>query len=179
MTELAREYGDGLYALCAEEHIEDEVLHQMQELKNCFHQEADFLRLLSNMALPKQERVGIIDRTLRGQVHPYVLNFLKILCERGALSDFDGCEAAYRENYNRDHRVVEATVTTRYALTPEQRTALTEKLQRMTGKLVHVKEEIDPSVTGGVLLEMNGQRYDGTVRHRLESIRQAMTNEVG
>ncbi len=179
MTELAREYGDGLYALCAEEHIEQEVLRQLHELKTCFHQEADFLRLLSNMSLPKEERVGIIDSTLRGQVHPYVLNFLKILCERGALGEFAGCETAFRQDYNRDHGVIEATVTTRLALTPQQREALTAKLQAMTGREVQLQEQIDPAVTGGVLLEMNGQRYDGTIRHRLESIRQAMTAENG
>ena len=85
MTDLSREYGDGLYALCAEEGIAKEILEQLQALKACFDEQPDFCRLLSNMSLSKQERVGIVDRTLRGQVHPYVLNFLKILCERGAL----------------------------------------------------------------------------------------------
>lgn len=178
MTELAREYGDGLYALCAEEHLEEEVLDQLRALNDCFCQQPDFLRLLSNTALPKQERVGIIDQALRGQVHPYVLNFLKILCERGALSEFSGCADAFRENFNRDHGIIEAAVTTRLPLTEKQRKALTEKLQAMTGQLVRIRERIDPAVKGGVLLEMNGQRYDGTVRHRLESIRQAMTKEA-
>lgn len=111
MTDLSREYGDGLYALCAEEGIAKEVLEQLQALKACFDEQPDFCRLLSNMSLSKQERVGIVDRTLRGQVHPYVLNFLKILCERGALHAFSGCEQAYREQYNRDHGVTKACVT--------------------------------------------------------------------
>ena len=89
MTELAREYGDGLYALAAEEHIADDVLQQLQALKASFRENPQFLKLLSNMALSKAERVGIIDAALRSQVHPYVLNFLKILCERGALNEFD------------------------------------------------------------------------------------------
>ena len=123
MTDLSREYGDGLYALCAEEGIAKEVLEQLQALKACFDEQPDFCRLLSNMSLSKQERVGIVDRTLRGQVHPYVLNFLKILCERGALHAFSGCEQAYREQYNRDHGVTEACVTTSAPLTEEQKAA--------------------------------------------------------
>ena len=143
MTELAREYGDGLYALCAEENLSADMLSELQELKKCLREEPDFFRLLSNMSLSKEERVGILDNALRGQVHPYLLNFLKILCERGALNEFEGCEAAYRESYNRDHSVVEASVT-----------------------------------TSAPLLEMNGQRYDNTLRHRLETIRQALTAET-
>ena len=56
MTELAREYGDGLYALAAEEHIADDVLAQMQTLKDSFKENPQFLQLLSNMALSKAER---------------------------------------------------------------------------------------------------------------------------
>ena len=177
MTEFAREYGDGLYALCAEERLTEDVLSQLQTLKGVFRQQPDFIRLLSNMALGKQERVGILDHALRGQVHPYVLNFLKILCERGALHEFEGCEAAYRESFNRDHAVVEATVTTHDPLSGDQRQKLIEKLKAMTGKTVHLTEKVDAAVLGGVLLEMNGQRYDNTVRHRLEEIRRAMTGD--
>ena len=40
-----------------------------------------------------------------------------------------------------------------------------------------VKEKIDPSVLGGVLLQMDGKRYDNTVRHRLAAIKQTMAGE--
>ena len=85
MTELAREYGEGLYALCAEENLTGDMLSEVQAMKALLRQEPDFVRLLSNMSIGKQERVDILDHALRGQVHPYMLNFLKILCERGAL----------------------------------------------------------------------------------------------
>ena len=43
---------------------------------------------------------------------------------------------------------------------------------------VVLTEKVDPAVMGGVLLEMNGQRYDNTIRHRLSAIRQVMTGEA-
>ena len=79
MTEIAREYGDGLYALTQEEHIATDVLPQLEMLKCCFKEQPEFLKLLANMSLSKEERVGILDKAFRGQIHPYVLNFLKIL----------------------------------------------------------------------------------------------------
>lgn len=178
MTELAKEYGAGMYVLAAEENIAKDVLEQMRTLRGCFKEQPEFLRLLSNMALQKEERLSILDSALRGQVHPYLLNFLKILCERGALSEFAGCEEAYRELYNKDHGVVEAHVTTGETLSDDQRARLIEKLKQMTGKEIILLEKVDPKVVGGVLLEMNGQRYDNTVRHRLESVRRAMVGEA-
>ena len=178
MTELAREYGDGLYALAAEEQLADDVLAQLQTLKAAFRENPQFLQLLSNMALPKAERVGILDQALRGQVHTYVLNFLKILCERGALHEFEGCEEAYRKLYNKENRVIEAAVTTAVPLTEEKRQQLIDRLTGMTGRKVQLKERLDPQVMGGVLLEMDGKRWDNTVRHRLEDIHRAMVGEA-
>lgn len=174
MTELAREYGDGLYALTEEESISQEVLAQMLELKALFRSQPDFIRLLGNMSLSKDERVKILDSVLRGQIHPYLLNFLKILCERGALTEYEGCLAAFKTLYNQAHGIVEASVTTAVALDDDQRARMSEKLSAMTGKTVVLTEKVDESLMGGVLLEMNGQRYDNTLRNRLKSIHSAM-----
>ena len=174
MTELAREYGDGLYALAEEENISKEILEQLLMLKRLFHEQPDFTRLLGNMSLSKEERIKILDTVLRGQIHLYLLNFLKILCERGALNEYEGCLAAFKTLYNQAHGIVEAQVTTAVALDDEQRARMAEKLSKMTGKTVVLNEKVDASLVGGVLLEMNGQRYDNTLKNRLKSIHSAM-----
>ena len=177
MTEFGKEYGEGLYALCREENMEKDALAQVELLKEAFRENADFPRLLANMSLSKQERVAIVDGALKGQVHEYVLNFLKLLVERGAIQAFPECADAYRDCYNRDHRVVEAQVTTAQPLTESQKEKLIKRLMGMTGREVVIKEKVDPSVVGGVLLQMDGKRYDNTVRHRLQTIKQAMAGE--
>jgi len=174
VTELAREYGDGLYALAEEENISKEILEQLLMLKRLFHEQPDFTRLLGNMSLSKEERIKILDTVLRGQIHLYLLNFLKILCERGALNEYEGCLAAFKTLYNQAHGIVEAQVTTAVALDDDQRARMTEKLSKMTGKLVVLNEKIDATLVGGVLLEMNGQRFDNTLKNRLKSIHSAM-----
>ena len=174
MTELAREYGDGLYALCEEENISKDVLEQLLMLQRLFREQPDFTRLLGNMSLSKDERVKILDSVLRGQIHLYLLNFLKILCERGALNEYEGCLAAFKTLYNQAHGIVEATVTTAVPLDDEQRARMAAKLSKMTDKLVVLNEKVDESLIGGVLLEMNGQRYDNTLKNRLKSIHSAM-----
>ena len=178
MTEFGREYGDGLYELCAEEGLDEQVLGELDCLKKLFKEQPDFVRLLMNMTLSRDERLTIADAALRGQVHPYVLNFIKILVERGAVSEFAGCAEAYRERYAKAHDIAEANVTTATALSDEQRKALTERLDRLTGQKVQLKEHVAPEVMGGVLLELNGKRYDNTVRQRLDNIRRAISGNV-
>ena len=60
----------------------------------------------------------------------------------------------------------------------QQLEGLIEKLTQMTGREIRLKEQTDASLLGGVLLEMEGKRYDNTVRHRLRAIEQAMSGEA-
>lgn len=177
MTDLAREYASGLFELAQEEGLSSELLSQLQALKLCFREQPDFCRLLCNMSISKEERLSVMDNALRGQVHPYLLNFLKILLERGALNEYEGCLGAFKALYNEAHGIIEAVVTTSAPLTDDQSSRLKERLLSMTGREVELIEKIDPNVIDGVLLEMNGQRYDNTIRRRLQSIRGAMTGE--
>ena len=56
--------------------------------------------------------------------------------------------------------------------------ALKKRLEEMTGQQVRLKEHVRPEVVGGVLLELNGKRYDNTVRQRLDNIRRVISGKV-
>ena len=58
------------------------------------------------------------------------------------------------------------------ALTPEQIDRLREALNRATGKDVEVKVIVDPSVLGGIVARVGDTVIDGTVRHRLEQLKE-------
>jgi len=59
-------------------------------------------------------------------------------------------------------------------LTPDQIERLREALNRATGKDVEVKVVVDPSVLGGVVSRVGDLVIDGSVRHRLEQLREQM-----
>lgn len=174
MTDFAREYGEGLYDLAKEEGLSEGILTQIDQLQEIFREQPDFLKLLSNRALGLQERFGILESTLKAQVHPYVLNFLKILCQRDSLHEFRGCVQVFADSYRRDHQVAMATVTTAAPLSQDQKARIMARLQEMTGRQVELVEKLDPTVLGGVILEMEGRRWDNTIQSRLKNIRQVI-----
>ena len=178
MTAAEKEYGGALFALASEENLLDEVAQGLRAALAAIRETPEYLKLVENPAVKKDERLALLDGAFRGNVHPYVLNFLKILCERGALHEFEGCVSAFTALYNQAHGIVEASVTTGVPLEEEQRTRLIDKLSAMTGKRILLSEKVDPGMVGGVLLEMNGKRYDNTLRHRLQAIHAALIAEA-
>ena len=171
MTETAKMYGGSLYDLAAEEGLETRILGELDEVQSLLKQNPDYLRLLSTPSIPKKERCGLLDEALRGQVHLYVLNFLKILCEKGTLRELSGCARAYRLRYNQAHGILEATATSAVPMTAQQTQALHAKLEKLTGKTIDLKTKVDPGVLGGIRLDMEGTELDGTVQNRLAALR--------
>ena len=174
MTETARMYGGSLYDLAAEEGLEARILGELDEAVALFKANPDYLHLLSTPSIPKRERCGLLDEALRDQVHLYVLNFMKLLCEKGALRELPGCARAYRLRYNEAHGILEATAVSAVPLTAEQTRRLHEKLEKVTGRHIDLKTKVEPAVLGGIRLDIEGTELDGTVRSRLAGLRSSI-----
>ncbi len=178
MTQVGIVYAQALYSLTKEEGCSKTVLEQLQTLAQAFEEEPAFVRLLSAPNLSKEERCGILDESFRGRVQPYVLNFLKILTEKGYIRYFGDCCKAYRQVYNEDNGILEVTAVTAVPLDVAQKEKLTEKLRALTGKVIDLTQKIDPACLGGMRLDYDGKRVDDTVAHRLDSIRALLKNTV-
>lgn len=178
MTEVGMNYGGALYDLAAAEGLSQEILGQLQVLSESFSQEPAFTKLLCAHSLPKAERCKILDDSFAGKVHPYVLNFLKILTEKGYVRQFADCYQAYRVRYNADNNILPVTAVTAVALSQEQAARLKEKLEKLTEKTVELTNRIDSHVLGGVRLDFDGKCMDDTLTHRLQSVRGLLNNTI-
>lgn len=178
MTGVGSVYGEALYTLAREEGLSQTILQQLKVLDSCFAAEPDFIRLLGAPNLPKAERCQILDQSFRGKIEPYLLNFLKILTEKGYMRHFSDCVGAYRELYNRDNGILPVTAVTAVPMTDKQVAALTMKLQQITGKRIELVSKLDPNVLGGMRLDYDGKRVDDTVAHRMDAVRNMLKNTV-
>lgn len=178
MTGVGNVYGEALYLLAKEEDRSKTILEELKALDESFSQEPDFLRLLSSPNLPKAERCQILDDSFRGKIDPYLLNFMKILTEKGYIRHFSDCRKGYTLHYNQDNGILSVTAVTAVALSAEQADKLTGKLENITGKTIELVNRVDPGIYGGVRLDYDGQRLDDTVANRLENIRNLLKNTV-
>ena len=178
MTNIGNVYGEALYSLACEEGLSPQILQELTVLEESFVREPAFLRLLDAPNLTKEERCQILDNSFHGNVHSYVLNFLKLLAEKSYARHFGDCCAAYRSRYNEDNGILPVTAVTAAPLSEEQKTALNKKLAAVTGKTIQLHNRVDEKVLGGIRLDYSGIRLDDTLAHRLEDIRAKLKETV-
>lgn len=178
MTKTAELYGGSLYDLAVEENCSSEMMEELAQIRDLFRANPEYISLLAEPAIAKAERLSLIDQAFGTQAMPYIVNFLKILCEEGMMREFFGCCEAFRERYNKDHNIAEAVVTAAVPLTAAQAKALEARLEQISGKNILLIQKTDPAVIGGMKVELEGRQYDATISGRLSGVRRRMTEVV-
>ena len=178
MTQAANTYGQALYDLAKEEGLGKSILEELNVLKGVFVENPEYSKLLSTPDISKQERCGVLDEAFRGKTHPYVLNFMKILTEKGYIRQFPECCDAYRSFYNEDNGILVVKAVSAIELSDVQLQKLTAKLEATTGKQIDLQCSVDAAQLGGLRLSYNGKLVDGTVKTKLDSIGRMLKNTV-
>lgn len=174
MHDAGAVYGEALYGLAAEEGLSDRILEDLTLVCRVAGENPDYLRMLSEQSIPKEDRRALLDEAWSGQLHAYTLNFLKLLCDNGYITKLPGCEKEYRRRYNRDHGILQVRAVCASELSAAQRDKLLEALRARTGKTVELTVSVDPTLLGGMRLDMEGTRLDGSVRHHLDALQKLL-----
>ena len=167
----ASDYGRALFELARQEHREGEIGEEMAGVRAILEQQPAYARLLDSPALPREQRLSLVEEAF-SSLNLYHLNFLKILCEKHAVKQYAACARVYGQLYDQAHGILRATAMT--AVAKGQQAALAKKLEAMTGKTVKLTNVVDARVLGGVTLRFAGVQLDGSLRARLEALRQSL-----
>ncbi|HEV3402102.1 MAG TPA: ATP synthase F1 subunit delta [Acidimicrobiales bacterium] len=163
MFEVARAEG-------ALEEVEDELFRFARVLEG-----SDDLRsTLTDANLPPEKRQGIVEDLLGGKALPLTTSLVSFVVGAGRAKDLPGIidRLVHRAAAERRHAVAE--VRSAVELSADQRKRLAEALSSNLGKDVEVKVIVDPSVLGGLSARVDDTIIDGTVRRRLEQLRESL-----
>ncbi len=174
MAEISKEYAEALFALGIENGLENEFLEDLELIRGTFEDTPDFLLFLSSPGIPMDKRTASLDEAFGDSVREYVLSMTKLLCEKGRISLFQECIEEYDALLKVKNMKAEAKVTSAVELTAEERSAIRARLEKMYNKSVELKEIIDPSILGGVIIELDGNRIDGSLRNKLRDVKDVM-----
>ncbi len=134
---------------------------------------SDELRLaLTDPVLPVERRVAVIDDLMGGKALPVSTALVSMVVAAGQASELPAIVERFVELAAAERRREVAEVRSAIPLDETQMQRLAEALGRATGKDVEVKVIVDPTVLGGLVARVGDTVIDGSVRHRLEQMRE-------
>ncbi len=151
--------------------IEDELFRFARTFEG-----SDELRsALSDPMLPAQRRVAVVEDLLGGKALQASAALASFVVAAGRTSDLPAIVDRFVELAVAERRRAVAEVRSAINLTQEQVERLRVALNHATGKEVDVKVVVDPTVLGGLVAKVGDFVIDGSVRHRLEQLREQIS----
>lgn len=134
------------------------------------------LDVLRNPAIPLDQRSVALAALLDGLASQPVQNLFQLLLRRGRIDESPRVVTEFRRLDDARQGVVQAPVTSAAALTPDEIRALTTRLEGSTGGRIVLDVVVDPSLLGGIVVRVGDRLIDGSVRGRLERLRNRLTS---
>ena len=174
MTEISKEYAEALFLLACEEGEEKGIMTALEDTAELLHKTPELMELLSSPGIPLKERQEVARSVFGGSLPQHLLSFILLLCEKGRIRSFESCVEEYRRLLQIKESVIRAKVVSAVPLTEDEIRGLTRNLEKKSGKTVVLDCSVDPSLLGGLIVEMNGTVMDGSLRHRLREVKEVM-----
>jgi F-type H+-transporting ATPase subunit delta len=126
-------------------------------------------RILSDRKAPAEGKIALLDRLLAGRVSPVTEQLLRNVLTGPHAGSAEHAVERLSEVASRRRGQSVARVTSAVALTPEQERRLVDSLGRLYGRTVGLQVTVDPSVLGGLVVQVGDEVIDGSIAHRLEA----------
>ncbi|MBM3286680.1 MAG: ATP synthase F1 subunit delta [Candidatus Eisenbacteria bacterium] len=171
---VARRYASALFeAARAGERI-DPVLDDCAALEKLLAKDLSLLRFLESPRELDEHKRAVIEKVFGERAEPLFVRLLMLVLKKKRIGHLPDVLAEYRKLADEHMGVVVAAVTTAIPLSEELAERLRRRLERITGKKIHLRAGVDPGVIGGLLVLIEGKVLDRTIRHDLARLREQM-----
>jgi F-type H+-transporting ATPase subunit delta len=155
----------------------EEVEQQLHDFAATLSGSKDLRELLLNPSIETRTRVRILEG-VNGRIGcgPKVRNFIAVLISHERLGALSEILNEYRQEMNRRLRVSDAEVVTARPLSDEDRRKLAAQVAELAQTRVNAVFREDKSLIGGAIVRLGSTIYDGSVRGRLERLKERLVN---
>lgn len=175
---IARRYAKALLEIGRDESLVDRFGDDLARFSRVAAENGNQLgAVMDNPVFTLPERRGVLDRVLPGlALHPHVINFLRLLLDKGRVGVLSDIVREYRAMADIEAGRVRAVVVTATELAPAMREAVVRALSHTTGKRVMIETRVDPSLLGGMVARVGSRVYDSSLRSRLERLQLSLAH---
>lgn len=166
-------YADAIFTVTVIEgntaRVEDELFRVARALEGS----DELQRALADPQVPAARRQQIVEDLLGAAADTTTVAIISLLVGVGRSNEIPAVIDAFVQRAAHESGREVAMVRAAVELTEDQQQRLAEALSSNLGRDVTVKVIVDPSVLGGVVTQIGDTVIDGSIRHRLNQLREA------
>ena len=173
---VANTYARALLEVGQERGQAEDYAEELRAIEEQVLATGDARVFLESPKIPRREKKEVLERVFQGKVSDAVLNLLHILIDRGRQMLFGQIAEAYQDFCDEAAGRQHVRITSAVALDTGSRDSLTRLLSAKLSKQIVAEERVDEGLLGGMTIRIGDTVIDGSVRSRLNEIREQVAS---
>jgi F-type H+-transporting ATPase subunit delta len=171
----ARRYARAVFEIALEKKELERWRYDLDKIVAAVGNEA-FLAVLESPKIKFEDKSRLLERL--GNIHPLVLNLVRLLIARGGVNMLPEIAAEYRRMLDEYHGIQTAAIVTAVPLDKREEDKLAKILGDRVGKKVVLQPAVAPEIIGGIVARVGGKLLDGSTSSRLTALKKELETGV-
>ena len=173
MAVAQRMYARALFEAGQEAGRVDAVARDLAAIAGAMEDVPELRAFLRNPQIEPDGKAGVLEQ-VSAEADELVRNFVRLVAEKGRAGELPEISAELDALVARAQNRLTVELTTAYALSDEEATSIVATIEKASGRTIEATRSVDPGLIGGIVLQVGSHRADGSVRGRLERLRQGL-----
>lgn len=175
---IASRYAEALFQVGEESNSTEKLYNELKAVVDIIKGNPEFSNILKSPIVSKEDKKTLLSNIFGAQIDKEMLNFMKILADKDRLSLVASIQEAFKALLNKKNNILEGIAITAVPMKEDEVKALQTKLSTKYNKTVILKNEVDESILGGVLVRLGNEEIDGTVKNRLDKMKEQLSQVI-
>ena len=172
---VARRYAGALADVAIKNGATDDVRSELNSWDEMIRTNADLKGAFANPSIDHGSKEKVLEALIsRSKPSDTTANFLRVLLQNSRLTELTAINEKLNEVIDERRGLLSGTVTSARELSEAQRGSFKSAIETQTGKQVHLSFEVDSNLIGGAVTRVGSTVFDGSVRSRLDNLRNEM-----
>ena len=164
-------YAQAVFELCCEQGIVKEATEEMEAVGAVFAENEEFVKVLRSPLVTSDEKKQLLESVFGGRVSTTVFDFLCLVTDKDRAGFIPQICEEFKALYYKQQGILEVSVVTAMPISDRLAERLKAKLEAVLDKQVIMKQSVDKSLIGGIIVKYEGAELDSSVKGRLDRLK--------
>lgn len=178
INQVALRYARAMYEVAAKDNKQDQYLAELRAISETFDKNPDIVAFFSSPTTSSENKLAVLNSTFSSKASPDVFNLLRLLNEKNRMNVVVDIAQSFEKMIDDARGVSRGTVRSASNLDADQRKNLEDTVNKVTGRKVILKFEVDPTLVGGLVAKVGGWTFDDSLSSHLTTMRDHLSRRT-
>lgn len=175
LSGIAKRYAVALFNAAVKQDVAEQVDDDLSSFVELLRANKELKGFLDSPEVLTEAKKELITDVFGDRTAGLFVRFILLLIDKKRLVHILDIADAYHQLFEQLQGILEARVVTAVELDPDLEQKTIERLVQETGKAIRLEKTVDPDIIGGMIVVIEDEIIDGSIRHKLEQIKRSLS----